>query len=179
MRCSRPRGPAGEPRRRSASTSPERKRRGRRGAVGVGALAPSRRRLVGEPTSFDRRAGAAGDWSGKSLAGAKPRLPTAARAGNRVPPRRRRGWPQARLSPESGKCWKPVARPWNGPRRGGRRPREAPRGLDTKCLPAGGIAAVQRRFREGKHGKERSDPVRVGRRPPGSWPESAYPRECG
>ncbi len=80
---------------------------------------------------------------GQKLVGgeAPPPEPVRGRA-TRLRCEARTGLAVARSRARQGECRKRVARPRSGPRRGGRRPREAPRGLDTKCLTAGETAAI-------------------------------------
>lgn len=110
----------------------------------------SRRQPGGGAVEFFAASGAAGDRRQKSSMGAKPRLPTRYGGGQGVfaAPQ---GAGRAQLGAEArrGECRKRLARPRSGPHRGGRRPREAPRGThrvtlesDTQC------------GREGKPGKE-------------------------
>lgn len=135
--------------------------------------------LVGEPTSFDRQAGAGGDRSGKSSLGAKPRLPAPSGGGQPgCAVRHEQAWPRPGAEPvrASAASGLPARAAVLEEGAGGRGRR--PEGW-TRSAARWRNCRHRREFREGKHGKERSDPVRAGRRPPGSGPKCAYPSERG
>ena len=126
--------------------------------------ARSRRRQAAEgPRGGEATPSQDAERTGKGLrlAGRGPRVAVPAGAGTWG----KHGGRRPEEAPTSGGDFeqaKIFARPRSAPAGGGRRPvGKGPQGQDTKCLDAVATGA-QRLGREGKGGKERSDPARAG-----------------